>query len=92
MIPFDNQVDTRLQKRDQHRPCIPTPQNPAALLPAPVSYEKNALYGEEENFVGNEVKSLNSAFKQFNPMAGISFEALGPSSFTGYEPETLATV
>ncbi len=35
MIPFANQVTTRLQQKDQFRPCIPVPQDPKAVLPAP---------------------------------------------------------
>ena len=33
MIPFDNLVTTRLQKRDEHRPCIPKPITATGLPP-----------------------------------------------------------
>jgi hypothetical protein len=84
MLPFDNMVTTRLQKKDQHRPCIPVPQKPDDLLPAPISYEKNALWDE-----GDAVR-ITGNYQQFNPAKGITtFEAGGPSSFAGYENDDL---
>ena len=38
MMPFDNQVTTRLASKDQFRPCIPKPIDSSAILPAPVPY------------------------------------------------------
>jgi hypothetical protein len=35
MIPFDNQITTRLQQKDQFRPLVPKPAAQDALLPAP---------------------------------------------------------
>ncbi len=90
MLPFDNQVSTRLQKRDQHRPCIPVPQDPDALQPAPISFETNALVDEDVGVEG--VPVMTSAFGTFNPARGIvSFESGGPSSasYTGYEDNSL---
>ena len=46
MIPFDNMVTTRLQQKDQFRPCIPTPINSTAVLPAPNAYEPTTTYGD----------------------------------------------
>lgn len=48
MIPFDNMVTTRLQQKDQFRPCIPTsvPQN--ALLPAPLASDPGSLYNDAD--------------------------------------------
>lgn len=90
MLPFDNQVATRLQKRDQHRPCIPVPQKPDALLPAPVSYETQALFEEEDALKGS-VGVLGGAFQQYNPAQGMKgFEVTGPSTFVGYENDLLA--
>jgi hypothetical protein len=91
MLPFDNLVATRLQKRDQHRPCIPVPVAPDALLPAPVSYEKNAPYEEGVDVVEKEVQALGGSFKAFNPATGMNaFPTMGPSaSFTGYENDML---
>lgn len=86
MLPFDNLLATRLQKRDQHRPCIPVPQKPDSLLPAPISYEKNALYEDGEDTMKGQVGALGGAFQQFNSAKGItSFAAVG-----GYENELLS--
>jgi len=35
MIPFDWAITTRLQQKDQYRPCIPTPIGPTAVIPTP---------------------------------------------------------
>ena len=43
MVPFDNQITTRLQQKDQFRPCIPKPQDPSALLPEPTAHK----FGDE---------------------------------------------
>jgi hypothetical protein len=37
MMPFDNLVTTRLQQKDQYRPCIPRPLRAEGVLPAPLS-------------------------------------------------------
>ncbi len=90
MLPFDNQVSTRLQKRDQHRPCIPVPQNPDALLPAPSSFETNALLNEDVGVEG--VQTMTRAFGEFNPSRGVlTLESDGPSaaSYAGYEDISL---
>ncbi len=91
MLPFDNLLSTRLAKRDQHRPCIPVPVQPDALLPAPVSFDKLAQYDDGEDVVRGEVAALGGAFQHFNPSAGIAdFAATGPSaSFGGYENELI---
>jgi len=45
MIPFDNQVTTRLATKDSFRPCIPKPIGAANLMPAPSAYEPSAQFG-----------------------------------------------
>jgi hypothetical protein len=35
MMPFDNNITSRLQQKDQYRPCLPTPMGPTAVLPTP---------------------------------------------------------
>lgn len=54
MVPFDWNVTSRLQQKDQFRPCIPKPIDSATLLPAPNSYDKNV-----GRFEGLEQDSLN---------------------------------
>jgi hypothetical protein len=48
MIPFDNMVTTRLQQKDQFRPCIPTAVAQDALLPAPLASDPGSLYNEAD--------------------------------------------
>jgi hypothetical protein len=68
MVPFDNQVTTRLQKRDQHRPCIPKPQAPDALLPAPLPSDNGSMYDDgESKQLEALVGSLGGAFNEYSP-------------------------
>lgn len=41
MMPFDWNITTRLQSKDQFRPCIPKPIDSSALVPAPGPYDSN---------------------------------------------------
>ncbi len=91
MIPFDNLVTTRLQKRDQHRPCIPTPQSAESLLPAPSAYDSGSLYtDEDQKMMAQLVGSMNGVFSEVNggvdgaaaPVAGYGDSAsLGTAPF-----------
>jgi hypothetical protein len=53
MMPFDWMVTTRLQQKDQYRPCIPVPINSTTLLPAPNAFEPMS------NFEGLQVGALS---------------------------------
>ena len=45
MVPFDWAITTRLQQKDQYRPCIPTPIGPTAVIPTPAaSMSTGALF------------------------------------------------
>ena len=45
MVPFDWNVTTRLQQKDQYRPCIPRPIDSKQILPAPNAYDRsNIIY------------------------------------------------
>jgi hypothetical protein len=35
MMPFDNNITSRLQQKDQYRPCIHTPMGPTGVIPTP---------------------------------------------------------
>jgi hypothetical protein len=35
MMPFDNNITSRLQQKDQYRPCIPTPMGPTGVISTP---------------------------------------------------------
>ncbi len=86
MIPFDNLVTTRLQKKDQFRPCIPVPQDQSALLPAPESFDELGQYMSEEAAMGQFVGGIQGAMQQFNPAQGM-LEFGG--DFTGYDEKSL---
>jgi hypothetical protein len=43
MMPFDWYIPGRILHKDAHRPCIPTPNNPEPVLPAPQHIGHNAL-------------------------------------------------
>ncbi len=86
MLPFDNLVTTRLQKKDQFRPCIPVPQDASAMLPAPESFDKLGQYMGDETGMGQLVGGLQGAMQQFNPAQGM-MEFGG--DFTGYDEKSL---
>jgi hypothetical protein len=66
MVPFDNQVTTRLQQKDQFRPCIPKPVDTNALLPAPLSYDKGSMYDNADaSALSGLTASFEEAFHQF---------------------------
>lgn len=66
MVPFDNMVTTRLQQKDQFRPCIPKPVEPNALLPAPLSYDQGSPFDNaSSDSIGSITSGLQGAFQQF---------------------------
>ena len=66
MVPFDNQVTTRLQQKDQFRPCIPKPIAQDALLPAPLAYDTGSQYDNiTVGGMGSIVSGLQEVFHQF---------------------------
>jgi hypothetical protein len=84
MVPFDNLVTTRLQQKDQFRPCIPKPVDPNSLLPAPLSYEQGSLYDNaSEGNMNRIVSGLQEAFQQL-PQGMDSIPA-APSALSGVE-------
>lgn len=60
MVPFDNLITTRLQQKDQFRPCIPKPQDPTALLPAP--RESNFIMSQGLQETADAMKQVFSNF------------------------------
>ena len=82
MIPFDNGVTTRLQQRDQYRPCVPKPVAQDALLPAPLSYEEHGLYADMDgNPVQKLVPNMQPAFQNFP--RGLDKIPAAPSALMG---------
>lgn len=93
MIPFDNQVTTRLQQKDQFRPCIPKPATQETGLPGPIpiTYTQGAPYDEKSN-LQSIVSGVQQALQQFprgedhipaapsNLSGGIAGNAVNPPS------------
>lgn len=59
MIPFDWNVTTRLQQKDQFRPCIPKPIESSTLLPAPNAYDTGV--GKFEGLGQDSLNELKAA-------------------------------
>ena len=64
MVPFDNLLTTRLQKRDAHRPCIPKPAV-ATALPAPMENEMGMMFDSVDStrmgdLLGRQVPQLSA--------------------------------
>jgi hypothetical protein len=86
MVPFDNLVATRLQKRDQHRPCIPKPISETALLPAPVAFDSTAPFDTtDEQAMSALVGGLGPAFSEFGSAGSTTVAAGAPSGFITVE-------
>lgn len=84
MIPFDNFITTRLQQKDQFRPCIPKPVEQNALLPAPLPFDDGSLYDSaSEKGLVELGKSIQSALHQF-PRGENSIPA-APTALSGVE-------
>jgi hypothetical protein len=79
MVPFDNMVTTRLQQKDQFRPCIPTPVDPSALLPAPRAHETGSPFQDaDEHSLAAAVAGMMQQF----PRGADSIPA-APTALTG---------
>ena len=86
MIPFDNMVTSRLQQKDQFRPCIPKPIDSEAVLPAPAAYEAGAgrYEGLETGALSDINASLSRAMAQFP--RGEDVLPAAPSALYGIQP------
>lgn len=87
MMPFDNQVTTRLAAKDQFRPCIPKPIDSSAVLPAPAAYQS----GDHAQFQGLDTgalsdinASMSRAVSQFP--RGEDVLPAAPSNLYGVQP------
>jgi hypothetical protein len=66
MTPFDNLVTTRLQQKDQHRPCIPKPVDQNSLLPAPLASEQGSPYeSADQTTLESVLHNIQGAIYQF---------------------------
>jgi hypothetical protein len=61
MMPFDNMVTTRLQQKDQFRPCIPQPKHQESVMPTP-----SATFGGSpfEGHGTDTLDTLHAAYKR----------------------------
>lgn len=86
MVPFDWNVTSRLQQKDQFRPCIPKPIDSATLLPAPSAYDEGLgkFEGLEQDSL-NELRASNTrAMKQFP--RGVDVLPAAPTALYGVQP------
>jgi hypothetical protein len=85
MLPFDNMVTTRLQQKDQFRPCIPKPIQSDAILPAPDAFDKGSPFEGLERGALSELKaSVERSLSQF-PRGEDQLPA-APTALYGIQP------
>ena len=86
MIPFDWNVTSRLQQKDQFRPCIPKPIDSAVLLPAPNAYDKSVgkFEGLDQDSLSEIKASTKRAIAQFP--RGEDVLPAAPTALFGVQP------
>jgi len=86
MMPFDNLVTTRLQQKDQFRPCIPKPIDSAALVPSPAAYDAgNRKYeGLDTNGLVAIQAGVNANLSQYP--RGLDVLPVAPTALYGVQP------
>ncbi len=85
MMPFDNQVTTRLQAKDQFRPCIPHPIESDAIIPAPSPYEPQLGFeGLQTGALADVNAAMSRAMSSF-PRGEDSLPA-APTNLYGVQP------
>ena len=88
MVPFDWEISTRLQQKDEFRPCIPTPTGSREVLPAPNAFEP------ESGFQGLEQDALNEYRAAVNRSVnklprGLDVLPAPPNALYGIQPSPL---
>lgn len=88
MIPFDNMITTRLQQKDQFRPCIPIPIESTTLLPEP-SAKDNGVNGSPFDGLSTDSladfrASIRRSVSQYP--RGEDFLPEAPTSLYGIQP------
>jgi len=86
MLPFDWNVTTRLQQKDQFRPCIPKPIESSALVPAPSAYDESVgkFEGLDTGKLSEINASLDRALSSFP--RGVDVLPAAPSALFGVQP------
>ena len=85
MMPFDNQVTTRLAAKDQFRPCIPKPIDSSAVLPAPVAHQYESQYQSLDTGALNNVHAAMTRATSQYPK-GEDVLPAAPSNLYGVQP------
>ena len=86
MMPFDNLVTTRLQQKDQFRPCIPRPMLASAVLPAPTAH--NDGVSNYESLSSSAISEIGASFARTAAQFPRGEDALpaAPTSLYGIQP------
>ena len=85
MMPFDHLITTRLQQKDQFRPCIPVPIDSTKSLPTPDSFEYALPYeGLQTNGLSDIQASVSRSMSSF-PRGADTLPA-APSALKGVHP------
>ena len=85
MVPFDNLITTRLQQKDQFRPCIPIPIDSKQILPEPNAYDNGLSYeGLQINMLSKIKSSVKHSTKKFP--RGLDALPAAPSALYGVQP------
>lgn len=85
MMPFDHLITTRLQQKDQFRPCIPVPIDSRKVNPIPNSYETDMPYEGLQTDSLSEIRgSISRASSNFP--RGLDTLPAAPSALYGIQP------
>jgi hypothetical protein len=85
MMPFDNLIATRIQQKDQFRPCIPIPIDSTKILPVPSAYEDDMPYDELKTDVVSDIQaSVSRAISNYP--RGLDTLPAAPSALYGVQP------
>jgi hypothetical protein len=85
MMPFDNLVTTRLQQKDQFRPCIPQPKQQETVMPVPSNNKAGSPYdGADVGVLGEFQASYQRATASFP--RGEDVLPAAPTALYGIQP------
>ena len=85
MIPFDWEISTRLQQKDEFKPCIPNPSGFKPVMPVPVAYDATLQFqGLEQDALNQYRASVERATR--NLPRGVNVLPAQPSALYGVQP------
>jgi hypothetical protein len=85
MMPFDNNITTRLQQKDQFRPCIPTPIQSQSILPAPNAFDNGTPFEGLDTGILSDIKASMERSMNKYPR-GMDILPAAPSALYGVQP------